>query len=77
VQDFGCWWEVFYHGKGGVSPGKILKFRCRGGKKGDRSSSVTVKEFQALIDKDLAELNRQAKALDLPHIIVPSVKQGP
>jgi len=34
-------------------------------------------EFQALIDTDLAELNRQAKALDLPHIIVPPVKQGP
>jgi hypothetical protein len=34
-------------------------------------------EFQALIDTDLAELNRQAKALDLPHIIVPLVKQGP
>jgi len=36
-----------------------------------------LKEFQALIEKDLAELNRQAKALDLPHIIVPPVKQGP
>ena len=36
-----------------------------------------LKEFQALIDKDLAELNRQAKTLDLPHIIVPPVKQTP
>ncbi len=36
-----------------------------------------LKEFQDLIDKDLAELNRQAKALDLPHVIVPPVKLGP
>ena len=36
-----------------------------------------LKELQVLIDKDLAELNRQAKALDLPHVIVPPVKQVP
>lgn len=36
-----------------------------------------LREFQALIDKDLAELNRQPRSLDLPHIIVPPVKQGP
>ena len=34
-------------------------------------------EFQALIDKDLAALNQQAKALDLPHILVPPPKTGP
>jgi hypothetical protein len=32
-------------------------------------------EFKTLIDKDLADLNRQAKALDLPHVIVPPVKE--
>jgi photosystem II stability/assembly factor-like uncharacterized protein len=32
-------------------------------------------ELKNLIDKDLAELNRQAKSLDLPHIIVPPVKE--
>lgn len=36
-----------------------------------------LKEFQALIDKDLAGLNNQAKTLDLPHIIVPPVKPVP
>jgi hypothetical protein len=39
--------------------------------------SDRLKEFQDLIDKELAELNRQAKALDLPHIIVPPIKQRP
>ena len=34
-------------------------------------------EFQALIDKDLAALNQQAKSLDLPHILVPAVKSQP
>ena len=34
-------------------------------------------EFQALIDKDLADLNQQAKSLDLPHILVPAVKSQP
>ena len=33
--------------------------------------------FRPCIDKDLAELNRQAKALDMPHIIVPPVKPDP
>ena len=34
-------------------------------------------EFQTLHDKDLAELNRQAKALDMPHILVPAIKEKP
>jgi photosystem II stability/assembly factor-like uncharacterized protein len=34
-------------------------------------------DFQSLIDKDLAELNRQAKALDMPHILVPATKEKP
>jgi photosystem II stability/assembly factor-like uncharacterized protein len=34
-------------------------------------------DFKGLLDKDLAELNRQAKALDLPHVIVPPVKKVP
>jgi photosystem II stability/assembly factor-like uncharacterized protein len=34
-------------------------------------------ELQTLIEKDLGELNRQAKALDLPHIFVPPIKPGP
>jgi hypothetical protein len=34
-------------------------------------------DFQTLIDKDLAELNRQAKAIDMPHILVPAIKDKP
>jgi hypothetical protein len=34
-------------------------------------------EFQSLIDKDLGDLNRQARSLELPHIIVPAVKSKP
>ncbi len=34
-------------------------------------------ELKNLLDKDLAELNRQAKALDLPHVIVPPLKEKP
>ncbi len=33
-------------------------------------------ELKRLIDRDLAELNRQAKSLDLPHILVPPVKEA-
>jgi hypothetical protein len=34
-------------------------------------------DFQTLIDKDLADLNRQAKAIDMPHILVPAIKDKP
>jgi hypothetical protein len=34
-------------------------------------------DFQTLIDKDLAELNRQAKAIDMPTILVPAIKETP
>jgi hypothetical protein len=34
-------------------------------------------DLQSLVDKDLAELNRQAKALDMPHILVPAIKEKP
>ena len=39
--------------------------------------NTRLSEYQAILDKDLAELNRQAKALDLPHIIVPPIKKVP
>ncbi|HZW29813.1 MAG TPA: hypothetical protein VFF52_03845 [Isosphaeraceae bacterium] len=33
--------------------------------------------FQSLVAKDLAELNRQARSLERPHVIVPPVKERP
>lgn len=33
--------------------------------------------FQALLDKELAELNRQARSLELPHVIVPEPRKNP
>ncbi len=36
-----------------------------------------LKDFQTLVDKDLAELNQQARTLNLPHILVPPVKPNP
>ena len=34
-------------------------------------------EFQSLQEKELAELNRQARTLELPHIIVPPAREPP
>jgi photosystem II stability/assembly factor-like uncharacterized protein len=33
--------------------------------------------FRALLEKDLSELNRQARTLELPHVIVPAPKDHP
>ena len=33
--------------------------------------------FQSLLEKDLAELNRQARTLELPHVIVPEPRKNP
>jgi photosystem II stability/assembly factor-like uncharacterized protein len=33
-------------------------------------------EFQGLLDKEIAELNQQARNLELPHVIIPPVKEN-
>jgi hypothetical protein len=33
--------------------------------------------FQGLLNKELSNLNRQARSLDLPHVIIPAVKPQP
>jgi hypothetical protein len=39
--------------------------------------SQLVATFQTLLDKDLVDLNRQARTIELPHVIVPTPKEKP
>src|SRR5262249_31120411 len=39
--------------------------------------SKLLDSFQGLLEKDLADLNRQARSLELPHVIVPEPRKNP
>jgi photosystem II stability/assembly factor-like uncharacterized protein len=39
--------------------------------------SRLLNELQGLLDKELADLNRQARSLELPHVIVPEPRKNP